>query len=723
MDDSQLLSILATQRNNSIGIEDTDLADDQEQLLDYYYGRTFGNEKEDQSQFVTRDVQEVVDRMMSAVIRVFANGSSVVAFDPTNGDDIEQAEQESEVVNYILTKDNEWFPFVWAWAKTAFLEKNSYAKVWVEDVETITTETYTGLSDEAFAQVLNADEVEPIEHTSYTESMVIQTPMGEVDQEVSMHDIKINITETDRKIKDAALPSEEVSIAQDWNKLSLKDCPYVAHKTTKMVSDLIEQGFDAATLSDIPAYDNSNFNNSVKVARNQFENEETRDEADESTREITVYEEYILIDMDGNDRAELRKITSAGDKILENEQVDFIPIATLCPNPMPHQHAGLSIADPVKSIQYQKSTLVRQIFDNLHLTNNPEKIVIEDEVCMDDLLESMAGGIKRATRTDAIVPIITPFTAGASFPMLEQLENMKQSWSGVSSQTTNLNPNVLSQSTEGAFMAARESVNELTETIVRTFAETGFKELALMTHELFIKNQDKEKMVKVRDEYVSVDPKEWKARTSMTVKVGLGTGDKDKSLQRLFGIIREQKELMAMGAPLVEMKNLYNTYDRIVEVSDLKETSLYFTDPSTPEAQQAAQAKAQQKQPNPLAEAEQVKGQLAIEKEKISLQAKAQIEQIRESNKSNLKQMEESNKANTAQNKLYFDMQMQNQKDEFSRQLIFLTEQFKLAGQHDQIMSNETIKAAELEKDYAVEGMKVDLGKAGIGAGLQDEQS
>ena len=66
--------------------------------------------------------------------------------------------------------------------------------------------------------------------------------------------------------------------------------------------------------------------------------------------------------------------------------------------------------------------------------------------------------------------------------------------------------------------------------------------------------------VQLEQNWVTIDPREWKKRDHLTVQVGLGTGDKNQQLQQLMTLATQQKEALAGGmSNLVTPQNLYNT--------------------------------------------------------------------------------------------------------------------------------------------------------------------
>ena len=126
---------------------------------------------------------------------------------------------------------------------------------------------------------------------------------------------------------------------------------------------------------------------------------------DPSMQEVEVYECYIRADMDGDGIAEMHRVIYAGKKIMEQAETDYVPFHSICPIPIPHKFYGLSIADKVMDLQLQKSTITRQMLDNLYLTNNARVGAVEGRVNIEDLLSVTPGGVVRMKDPNAVVQI------------------------------------------------------------------------------------------------------------------------------------------------------------------------------------------------------------------------------------------------------------------------------------------------------------------------------
>ena len=338
------------------GYTDSDIQQSQDQALDYYYGRPYGNEIDGSSSVVTREVMEVIDWEMPSLLRVFVSGDRVVEFKPVGPEDEEQAQQESDVVNHTIMEENDGFLIFHDWFKDALLQKNGYVKVYWDEEEDVKTETYENLDDFSLAQLLDDDEVEPVEYSPRVGDEPVALGMAPM----SYHDIKIKRTKKMGRIVIENLPPEEVKVSRTARSIIMDDLDLVCHEAPKKASDLIEMGYSKELVDTIPTYDTESTTYDLDDARSYHDSDEDLDDpVDDSMREVLLSECYLRIDYDGDGVAEYRRVLLAGDHVLENEEFDSCPIVCLTPNRMPHKHTGMSDADKVMDLQLINSTIIR----------------------------------------------------------------------------------------------------------------------------------------------------------------------------------------------------------------------------------------------------------------------------------------------------------------------------------------------------------------------------
>ena len=668
MDSQTLKSIIQSEINDAAGYIGGDLSDQRTKAMEYYLGEPFGNEEDGRSQVVSRDVADTIEWIKPSLLKTFAASDQAVRFDPEGPEDEEQSEQETDYCNYVFYKENEGFLVLYTWINDALLQKNGIVKVYWDEKEEKTREAYKGLDDDEFMKLMMDDELEPMEHSQYNTTIEVMGPEGPMMQEMLAHDVVFKRTRKRGKVSILPVPPEEFLINRDHNTLSIKDAAFVAHKVDRRVSDLIAEGYDRATVEGL-ASDDSTSDTTEAIARRNLSDEYTAmSRNDKSMRKVKVYECYIRVDYDGDGIAELRKVTYAGSEILDNEECDRIPFEAITPVILSHKFHGLSIYDLINDIQLIKSTLWRGMLDNLYLTNNPMKEAAEG-VNLDDLATSRPGGVVRTKMPGLVNTLDVPFVAGASFPMLEYMDRVRQQRTGVSENMMGQNQAMLNDTAHGIerLMSAAEARVEL---IARIFAETGIKGLFKQIHELLQKHQDKAKVIKLRNKWVSIDPREWRTRMNLSAKVGLGTGDRLKMAQAIEGVMAMQEKLMAGGGNgiLVTRKNIFNAVNDFAKFNGLNDAQAYFNDPDSPEAQEAIQAQESQQPSNPLAEAEKIKGEFKMQAD----QMKQEME-----HKFKMQSLDTDNKK-------------------------FLMEYF--------------LEMAKAEIEAAKNGVNADLGKPGIGA-------
>lgn len=565
-----------------MGAEGGEIATERAKAWDYYLSKEFGTEIEGQSQVVTSDVADVVDSIMPSLLRIFTTADNLVSFDPVGPEDIQKAEQESDYVNYVLFKQNPAFEILYTWFFDALVQKNGIVKSWWDESEVISTETYSGLTQNELFQLLEDEELEPLERSERTEYIV--DPVSGMETPIQVHDVEFRRVCKSGKVSVENVPPEEYRISSDARSLNPSKARMVGHERLVKRSDLRDMGFDANTVDSLPEYSAGVQNSSEHNARYDKTDDTTGSGGDRSQDEILLREAYIKVDFDGDGRAELRQVITAGHEILSNEPVDRQPFHVISPQPLPHKHFGRASAEKVMDVQEISSELLRQILDNLYHTNRPGKNVWEQAIgddTMDDLLTTRVGRIARFTRpvTEAVSHDIVPFTAASSFPMVEYFDKVKRDRTGVSADSEGLNPDSLKNIQQSVLNSATDLGKMKIEAVARIFAETGIKSLLLHIHELCLKHQDKSKMVQLRNEWVEIDPTSWRTRFDMTVKIGLGIGTREQNLMHLTSIWDKQMALMQMGGAgtLVTPQNLFNTAAEMVKNANLKDPNMFFS--------------------------------------------------------------------------------------------------------------------------------------------------
>ena len=610
MREDELKAILNAEITASIGYLDDELSQQRRKAMDYYLGEPYGNEVEGRSKVVTTEVADTIEWIMPSLLRIFTASDRAVLFEPVGPEDEAGAKQETDYLNHVFYKENNGFLILYQWFKDALLQKNGVVKHYWRESEETEQESYQGLTDQEFNALVAEEDVEPVEHREYQTTVLI----GDQALPMTAHDIKLQRRVSRGRATAEPVPPEEFLISRRAK--SIQQARFIGHRLKRTRQELVDLGYDRNLVERLPSED-GDLVLEERIARFKHEQPFTDDSLDPWQQSVWMIECYYRVDFDGDGSAELRKITMAGHgayELLDNEPIDAIPFSAITPIIMPHRFVGLSVADLVMDLQLIKSTVLRQILDNLYLVNNERKVVVENMVNLDDLLESRPGGIIRAKALNMIQSLeTTPFT-GHAFGMLEYLDTVRENRTGVTRYNQGLDANTLNKTAHG-IQSIMNAAQQRIELIARVFAETGVKDMFLALHALLQKHQKVSKLIRLRNQWVPVDPSEWRKRYNMTVHVGLGTGDQTALLQHLLAIYQIQKELLPLG--LVKPENLYATAAAIVEAGGKKMPEVYFTPPESNELPPPP--------PDPAAQAQMAKVQ--VDQQKLQLDGqKLQLE-------------------------------------------------------------------------------------------------
>jgi hypothetical protein len=624
MNEETLKGILDNEIDNAIGYLETETTESRRKAIQYYNGEEYGNEVDGRSRIVTREVAEAVDGAMPALMRVFTSSDETVVFEPNGPGDEEKAKQATEYCNWVFMRDNPGISILHTWIKDALLSKVGTVKVYWQDETEVNTEQYENLLADELALLLQDESMEVVSQQERPIAKSID-PMTGQEVDVMAYDVKVRKTDKKGRVKIENVPPEEFIVSKKT--IELSDTPFCAHRRLVTRSELVAMGFDKDEIDQLPTYEDLTYT-PERIAR--YSNGEQPDDPslDVSMQEVECFESFIRVDYDGDGIAELRRVFYAGQNILENEEIDYLPFCSICPIPLPHKFFGQSLADRTMDLQIIKSTLTRQILDNLYLTNNARVVAVDGQVNLDDLLTVTPGGVVRVKNPAAVQQLTVQAVAGQSFPMLEYMDNIQAKRTGVNDASQGLDPNILQNTTATAIAAMQNAAGSKMELIARVFAETGIKDLFRNILHLLCKYQDKARVIRLRGKYVSVDPREWDTEYDITVNVGLGTGNRQEQMAMLGMVLQKQEQIIQQygpANPLVSVGQYRATLGRFIEAAGFKDSSRFFNE-ITPEMDAAlSQPQPQGQQVDPMVQAVMAQTQAQIQAMMAKAEADIQV--------------------------------------------------------------------------------------------------
>jgi hypothetical protein len=756
MSDADLRALLAAEKADALSaMSASKLSEERAAALDYYLGEMSRDmpAPDGRSKAVSTDVADTVEGLMPTLMDIFTSGDEVVRFEPTGPEDVAAAEQETDYVNHVFMQQNAGFIVLYSFIKDALLSKVGIVKVWWESREEEQRETYYDLDDAAFAIIAADPEVEIVAHTER------RTANSEIASGVEsdhhsplaprhslLHDVTVRTRRTRQCARVEGVPPEEFGIARHAR--SIRDADYCFHDVLRSEAKLIAQGYDREQIKRLPSYAAAD---TVEAQARDSVGEGTQNQGDDglnsASRLIRVTEHYVRMDYESSGTAReaaaleehqgvdarldglcseppdaskrpdarLYRVTTAGEgEVLKRDgepdviEVDEIPFAAMTPVIVTHRFFGRSIADLVMDIQRIKTALLRALLDNAYLANNPRTEVPEShatETTLDDLLVSRPGGIVRTKLPGGLSVIAHPDIGGHVFPLLQYQDATREWRTGVSRQGQGVDPNVLQNQVATIANQMFNAAQAKMKMIARIFAETGIRDLFSLLHAVVRKHGSQPQTARLRNQWVTVDPRDWKARNDMTINVGLGSGTRTEQLAHLNMLIATQEKAVAAG--LVSPKNLYNSAKELTKLVGHKNVDLFFTAPGAPpDPKDPASA--------PIAppsdpKAQEAQQRIEFEKAKAGVDAQLSAQKHRADHEMSAAKLAADTQLKREQLKTEFELKVQQMNAEF-------------ALRREQMAAEMALKREQMQLDAQVRhgsgnaNAKPDLGKTNSSA-------
>lgn len=726
----ELKALVQTEMRQSLGYSSSRLSQARQKAEYYYLGLAVGDlsppEVDGRSSVVSTDVRDTIESMLPQLMLTFCGGDSIVEFEPQNPDDEARAKAATEYINYLFFKKNNGHKIAYVWMKDALLQKNGIVKVWWDTRFEEAKEEYKGLNQIELAQILDDPEIEVIAQQAYADEDDVkqrQQAVEQINQQISLqmqqapqvnaqqpgqppgqsnmppanpqadpamqqlqaqlqqiqsqppqmlYDITCKRVKTGGKIQIDNVPPEEFLIAR--NAKDIQTAKFVGHRVQRTVSELKSMGYK--NVDNISGEDQGQAVNLERIERLSWndENAYLSDEVtngDESQRKIWITEAYVRCDFDGDGISELRKVTVAGNELLDNEEVDFIPFVDITPVPLPHTFFGLSIADMAMESQKTKTSILRSQLDNLYLNVNGRYYAVEGQVNLDDLLTSRPGGVVRIKQPGAVGRLDqAQGNTGEAMGLLDYIQQDLENKTGWTRYSQGNDSDGLNQTAQGMNIITNKADMRL-DLISRNFAE-GFTELFKLVLKLICQHQDKKAQVRLSNGWVDIDPREWRNQFDVSINVGIGLGNKDQKVNHLMALLAQQEKVFPLG--IANPQGIYQSSSELARLLGFKNGDKFFSDPAKsppapppPPDPAQMQMQAEQQKTHMQMQASKEKHMMDMQMRERELQQEAMLRERELQLEAQKQQAQSQNDMQERQHKAQLDAQLAQQRMEFER--------------------------------------------------------
>jgi hypothetical protein len=589
MDDVDLEAMIGQEIVDAVSYIDSDLSPIRAMATRYYRGDPFGNEEEGRSQVVAMETRDTISAMLPSLMRVFFSTESVVEFVPRGPEDVKNAQQATDYANYVFSNDNNGFMTAYATFKDALARKCGIMETVWEESEEVRIEQYSGLDDQTLQLLMQEPEAEMKIVVSYPDEDAMQQPMIDpvtgqqvMPPQAMLHDVEIKRIVKSGRIRINSVAPEELLLSRQA--LDFENAPIIGRRKMASVAELIAIGYDE---DEVTEYVGSSdlADNEENLARHALNNQQFNGESANPMEQRVLYcEVYVRVDFDGDGIPELRKVCTMGPsyEVKRNLPSPYIPFVAFPCDPEPHTsplEAG-SIFDITHDIQEIKSEILRNTLDSLAQSIHPRTAIVEGQVNIDDVLNNETGAVIRMRAPNMVQTFAQPFVGQAAFPMLDYVDSIKEDRTGMSKAAMGLNADSLQSSTKAAVAAtisASQGRIELTSRLLAEGMKTLFKKILFLT----ITHQDKARMIRLRNEWVQIDPRSWDTSMDVTVNIGLGNGDTNEKLAALASFAARQEAIInqyGLDNPVVSPQQYVRTLRKMVEMSGFKDASSFIND-------------------------------------------------------------------------------------------------------------------------------------------------
>ena len=364
LDDEDIVALVDQNVRSSVGYYSSDLSREREKVLNYYNAKLPKPHHEGNSKYMSQDVYTAVQSMQAALLETFAAGSRIVKFAPRGSEDVQTAAVCSAYTITVCSRQNDGYEIFSQVIHDGLMARVGAAKVFWNESSTTDVEAFENLSQDELDMLLAGnDNIELID----SETDAIGLISGTIGIERDTSQVMIEV-----------IPPEQLLVEEQCRSLDMSN--FVAHRTTKTLSELREMGFDEEKIAAIGDHEDLELETDPEMLARHEDMTTSRAKTkgyQDQVRSVMVYEAYMMLDREGDGVAKRYKIIKAGNALLDIEEVDRLPFVTFSPLPIPHSFYGSNFAEKLCDTQNARTVLTRSILDQAVLANNPRFLVVK----------------------------------------------------------------------------------------------------------------------------------------------------------------------------------------------------------------------------------------------------------------------------------------------------------------------------------------------------------
>ena len=288
--------------------------------------------------------------------------------------------------------------------------------------------------------------------------------------------------------------------------------------------------------------------------------------ADPDSRQVSIVTVWNKYDIDGDGELELIELIYSGSYIISAREVEFIPVANMCPKPLPGNFYGMSIAESVIPMQEYQTSAARAEIQLGLLTATPRIGVKPDRVDFEMMQDGESAIFILDSKFDPAKDIYQMPPPSGNLQFLEvamdRIQKDTMAMVGMTTPADVFNPEVMAAGNSGIKLQLALSPNQIIQdNTVRNAAE-GLKESLWLVWRTLIQYGDDYGVKKLAQnshpdkkpeflDFMAWDDMNFCDRKQVHLELALGMMSEENALSRLQIIQKCQNELYSTVTAMV----------------------------------------------------------------------------------------------------------------------------------------------------------------------------
>jgi hypothetical protein len=356
--------------------------------------------------------------------------------------------------------------------------------------------------------------------------------------------------------------------------------------------------------------------------------------ADPDSRQVSIVTVWNKFDIDDDGELELVELIYSGTYIISAREVEFIPVANMCPRPLPGNFYGMSVAESVIPMQEYNTSAARAEIQLGLLTATPRIGVKPDRLDFEMLQDGESAIFILDSKFDPAKDIYPMPPPAGNLQFLEVAMNRIQqdtmAMVGMTTPSDVFNPEVMAPGNSGIKLQMALTPNQIIQDNIVRNSSDGLKEAIWLVWRTLIQYGDDYGVKKLAQkshpdkkpeflDYMAWDDMNFCDRKHIELELALGMRSEENALGRQQIIQKCQSDLynttqgmVAQGTLTPEVyRKVKKPFSDTLYILGVKDADSYL--PSDDEVmamiKQAAEA-AKNRQPSPEDQARLAKAQL-----------------------------------------------------------------------------------------------------------------